>query len=367
MKTYSWQRISVVGTSSRGTARSAFTLVELLVVIAIIGILIALLLPAIQAARESARRTQCANNLKQSSLAMTAYHSANKRLPPGSKWGPNNPSGMGQWYDDHGWYSYLGPFIEEVGWSKSINTSVPFSGNTANTAARRFKIKLFECPSDGMVPNEWPSDVWCRWRANYAVNFGNTNYGQSAISTAFPADPGTPPDVPPAPAMPAPGQFKGAPFQLVKSRNLKQITDGTSHTLLMAEVRTIKDFGNTWGGPISEIETALGGNTFEGTLPPNSPRGDYANRVGCVNGSGNGGCTEQVQIPKTAMDGVTPCSCAPSATSQYFAARSKHRGAVNVSCCDGSTHAISDSIDIVVWRGLTSAEGGESGLDSKAF
>src|SRR5262245_38514066 len=141
--------------------RPAFTLVELLVVIAIIGILIALLLPAIQSAREAARRTQCINNLKQSALAMTAYHSANKKLPPGSKWGPapnNNPAG-GQYYDDHGWYSYLGPFIEEVGWSKSIDTTVPFSGNSANTAARRLKIKLFECPDDGMVQNEWPSDA----------------------------------------------------------------------------------------------------------------------------------------------------------------------------------------------------------------
>src|SRR5439155_10590821 len=139
--------------------------------------------------REAARRTQCINNLKQSALAMTAYHSANKKLPPGSKYGPlpgeGNPAG-GAWYDDHGWYSYLGPYIEEVGWSKSIDTNAPFSGPNSlsppavksNEPARRLKIKLFECPDDAMVQNEWPSASWCRWRGDYAVNSGNANYGQ---------------------------------------------------------------------------------------------------------------------------------------------------------------------------------------------
>ena len=125
-----------ISTVKRRCNRLGFTLVELLVVIAIIGILIALLLPAIQAAREAARRSQCANNLKQLALAMTAHDNARKVLPPGSKYGPGDtfPPGYltaGQWYDDHGWYSFLGPYIEEVGWSKSINTNVTFS-DTSN-------------------------------------------------------------------------------------------------------------------------------------------------------------------------------------------------------------------------------------------
>jgi prepilin-type N-terminal cleavage/methylation domain-containing protein len=353
----------------RKSSKPGFTLVELLVVIAIIGILIALLLPAIQSAREAARRTQCANNLKQSGLAMQAYHSANKKLPPGSKWGPNNPNGMGAWYDDHGWYSYLGPFIEEVGWSKSIDPTIPFcDAGGKNYQARIFKIKMFECPDDRMVQNEFtngPNPIqWARWRANYAVNFGNTNYAQTDIPTPFLAYTYSPanPDVPSAPAMPAPGQFKGAPFGLVKSRNMKQITDGTSHTLMMAEVRTIKETDG-WGGPISEIETALGGQTFEAALEPNSPRGDYVARVPC---NGGLGCGTSI-VTRDAMDGVTPCTCAGATEAQYFAARSKHQGIVNVSCCDGSTHSVANSIDILVWRALSTATGGEAGLDMKAF
>jgi prepilin-type N-terminal cleavage/methylation domain-containing protein len=355
------------------TGRRAFTLVELLVVIAIIGILIALLLPAIQAAREAARRTKCLNNLKQSALAMQNYDTANKRLPPGTKFGPGDVTNGGFWYDDHGWYSSVGPYIEEVGWAKSIRNELSFS-DTNNEAARRYKISIFECPSDGMVQNEWPSAMWARWRANYAVNFGNSNYGQGYVYSLI-ASPSANPYVPSAPFLPG-TQFKGAPFMFRKSRSLRKIPDGVSHTLLMAEIRTIKDFGTTWGGPISEIETALGGQTFEGFLGPNSPRGDAANRVGCEYGLNQGAgfpgsCTEQTSVPISAMDGVTPCNCAVggsgAATAQYFGARSKHRGIVNASCCDGSVHGVNDTVDIKVWRALTSAEGGESGLDSRAF
>ena len=356
-----------------------FTLVELLVVIAIIGILIALLLPAVQAAREAARRSQCSNNLKQSALAMTNYDNAKKRLPPGTKFwwaddGSGNPASAvdpngGVWWDDHGWYSYIGPFIEEVGWAKSINTDIAFCDtNGVNHNARVYKVSFFECPSDGMYPNEFSSGPdptrWARWRANYAVNFGNTNYGQnnqSQIDTTHPA-----------------AQFKGAPFgpstlrgkknsaglNLPGSRTLSKIPDGTSHTLLMSEVRTIKrDSG--WGGPISEIETALGGQTFEGTLLPNDARGDYVNRVPCVNAKISGSCGESTPITLLEQDGVPPCDCAggndrPGVDGQFYAARSKHKGGVNASCCDGSVHYVSETIDISVWRALCSADGGES-------
>jgi prepilin-type N-terminal cleavage/methylation domain-containing protein len=345
-----------------------FTLVELLVVIAIIGILIALLLPAIQAAREAARRTQCSNNLKQSGLAMMNYEQVNKKLPPAAKYwvGDTLPAGApGSWYDDQGWYAPLGPYIGEVGWANSIDNTKSFS-DTANFAARTLKINIFECPSDGMAQDEFTSQNWARWRANYAVNFGNTTYGQSS------GPPGGIGIVDPEGPVGSFIKFGGAPFMPHKSRPIKKIIDGTSHTLLMAEVRSIKDTGAAWGGTISEIETALGGQTFEALLLPNSSKGDYAARVACIqlNGSPSSGCPESTPITIAAQDGVPPCQCAGTGdageTAQYFATRSKHRGGVNASCCDGSVHWISDAVDLKTWHALSTAEGGEN-ISSSEF
>ncbi len=346
----------------RSHARSAFTLVELLVVIAIIGVLIALLLPAIQSAREAARRGQCQNNLKQLALAMINYDGTRKSLPPAAVWGPGDknrdptapgpvpgftfPNAWpGDWYDQHGWYTAIGPYVGEIGWTNSIDMTVSFS-DSKNDASRKFKPAIFECPSDGMVQNEWNKTNWCRWRANYSVNMGNTTYGQafqgSITSPSLPAALGA-------------AKFLGAPFGLRKSRSLKKIPDGNSNTLMMSECRTIKDAGGNWGGPISDSETALGGQTFETFFPPNATIGDYTSRIGCLMT-----CTDgQTTIQLDGLDGVPPCTClggGDTTTQNIFAARSKHRGGVNVSCCDGSVHYISDGIDLNLWRAISTAE-----------
>ena len=103
--------------------RSAFTLIALLVVIAIIGVLLALLLPAVQMAREAARRTQCRNNLKQIGLALHNYHSSLKTFPMGAlRDFVNFPTGSGSWRSQQtGWLTYILPYMEQAGIYNSVN------------------------------------------------------------------------------------------------------------------------------------------------------------------------------------------------------------------------------------------------------
>ena len=165
-----------------------FTLVELLVVIAIIGVLVALLLPAVQAAREAARRSQCLNNLKQLGLAMLNYESAKGGLPPMALYWSEaeynaayDPDGPGSWYDDHGWYIPLMPYIEQSGVKAIVDVKKSFS-DASNEAARRAMIPMHACPSDiGLQKNEWEIATWARVRSNYVVNAGNTVYGQHSM------------------------------------------------------------------------------------------------------------------------------------------------------------------------------------------
>ncbi|NLF10019.1 MAG: DUF1559 domain-containing protein [Pirellulaceae bacterium] len=122
--------------------KTAFTLVELLVVITIIGILIALLLPAVQAAREAARRLQCNNNLKQIALALHNYHETNQTLPFGSSY-----STAATRTDAGTWASFILPYIEQQGVFDLLDFNYPM-GDARNAAAAAIEIQTFACPSD---------------------------------------------------------------------------------------------------------------------------------------------------------------------------------------------------------------------------
>ncbi len=313
---------------------------ELLVVIAIIGILIALLLPAIQSARESARRFQCSNNLKQLALAMQNFHSSHRILPYGSvSWtGAQRqlpPSGV--WWDDHGWYSQIGAEIGEMNWYKLINFKISFS-DAGNYIPRIMPIRLYACPDDGLKRNEFdpPSvpgggSTWNRWRGNYVVNFGNTDYGQNTKSGVA---------------------FGGAPFSHIRSSTFTAIKDGLSHTLLMGEILATAEDTNqssgNWGGPLSDFTTSLGGQTFEAWLTPNSLAADQVARQ----------CPKPILLQES--PGVRCSQSAASTEFQTFASRSRHGGGVNASFCDGSVHFIVDIIDLDTWRALSTSAGGES-------
>src|SRR5262245_36883786 len=148
-------------------SRRGFTLIELLVVIAIIAVLIGLLLPAVQAARESARRTKCTNNMKQLGLAVHQYESQETRLPASMVFSGNGVTTL--W--TNGWSAYVRilPAIEQQGVYNAINFTIAFQ-NWENRTATGVVIAQFLCPSE---PNQQATD-----HASYGT-VGGVNYGWS--------------------------------------------------------------------------------------------------------------------------------------------------------------------------------------------
>lgn len=366
-----------------------FTLVELLVVIAIIGILVALLLPAVQAAREAARRGQCLNNLKQLSLSMLNYESTHKGLPHIAKFwltgeanyaaGLGIPGGGG-WYDDHGWYIPLAPFFEEASLENAGNPDASLS-HASNEAVRKAFVSMMVCPSDiGHQRNEWNIATWARVRTNYLVNGGNTVYGQINVArTGADLCPNELPDC---------GNFKGSPFIPRKPGSLGKITDGTSKTLMASEVVVLPETAG-WGGPYSDAQTALGGQAFTGFNTPNtSLRDALARKAEWFNNPEVQSAWVQAQLPgsESAVAGLPPSGPNPlpqpnyggrggggapadytndsgpgqEHKRQHIAARSRHPGGVNASRCDGSVAFYADGVSFVVWNSLTSSAGEES-------
>src|SRR5262245_22053488 len=239
--------------SSSMRRRSGFTLIELLVVIAIIAILIGLLVPAVQKVREAAARLQCQNNLKQIALAMHDYHDSYKKLPSQTA-NNRNSCCYGTWQ------MAILPYVEQGNlWKMYQNWANTVAGGPtyqqgANLLVTSQRLTIFTCPSD--VPNAAKSAkfngvTYNITQHNYLVNVGNIDYAQGGDG--------------PLPDQPAGLKFGGAPFSRKAQFRLQDILDGTSNTLMVAEVNQGQDQdfrGLTWWAE---------GSGFTTYRTPNSP------------------------------------------------------------------------------------------------
>lgn len=308
-----------------------FTLVELLVVIAIIGILVGLLLPAVQSAREAARRMQCSNNLKQMGLAAHNYMDTFKALPTGEYsccWGT--------------WLLQLLPFAEQNNLFRlyqynGMMADLPVGtryGSAPNLPVTRTQISMYTCPSDSIsASSSLRSGITFH---NYVANHGNTSLSRlSPLGTTSTG---------------APNIFGGAPFRFVGAtttpQNIKlgDMTDGTSNTLMISE--TIQGKNNDLRG----FSWWNGGAHFSAYLAPNSSSPDILENIAYCKG-----------IPGAAdYDSRNPpCAAPTTALPSTIAARSRHIGGVQAVLCDGSVQFISSSINLDTWRFLSTAHGGE--------
>jgi prepilin-type N-terminal cleavage/methylation domain-containing protein len=265
--------------------RGAFTLVELLVVIAIIGVLVALLLPAVQAAREAARRSQCSNNLKQMGLAFHNYHDTHKVFPPAFiNVGPN-------WH--WGWGSFILPYIEQGPLHDVLAPGDNSRGVTQNDGPNarpelQTRLGVYRCPSDA---NARATNIHRTWNGE----FGLSNY---VINEAA------------SPWIPAPGTAfarAGSPA------SFSTIIDGSSNTLLVGERASRDHVAAQWMG--RRGTTAMCG--FRANYPPNTR---CPNLSDCDGG---------------------PCIRYPLS--------SEHPGGVQVVMFDGAVRFISETIEAVVF------------------
>jgi prepilin-type N-terminal cleavage/methylation domain-containing protein len=335
-------------------SKSGFTLVELLVVIAIIGILIGLLLPAINAARESGRRASCLNNLRQLSLGIHNFMSSGvDTLPFGRKY---------DIWDTYTWTELVLPYIEMKSvydgfWTLEgggkYKTSYPgpngpIGNDVRLRAARTSIIPTFYCPSDITYPvgNELSTTDFGYYRSSYRGSVGSGDmYGNSTDSTTGPWGVGA--------FGVRPGQSADSAGSVRKAGvRLNQITDGAAHTLMLSE-GLVSRVQNGWGGPIGEAMYGnMGGGLFSASLTPNSTSADRP--LGpCPQDAGS----SSYIAPCLSLGGNSWWT--PSGKGAYAGARSKHPGGVNATMCDSSVGFVSSEIDVLVWRALATRAGME--------
>jgi len=302
-------------------SRKGFTLIELLVVIAIIGILAGLLLPAVQQAREAARRMTCANNIKQMSLALLNYESAYKHLPPG--------------WNTHGtlWTAAILPQLEQAETYNSLifaeNTGNWTIANSPNIRACQRIFPTYRCPSGiNLEPrnfNNIPLRVPCSYKANAGNEVSaDTNANRSIFGTkSFQA------------------VDLNGPFYGCSRTRLREFSDGLSRTILIGEARTNPAFGKD-------------GNATD-FWSIGSPQIDPCDCLGA-------GGSEFSETAGSLHPQINLQRVSPAASGHYMvvAFGSFHVGGVNMGKADGSVSFVAETVDIRVTRAIGSRSGGET-------
>jgi prepilin-type N-terminal cleavage/methylation domain-containing protein len=300
-----------------------FTLVELLVVITIIGILISLLLPAVQAAREAARRAQCLNNLDQIGVAMHMHLEQKGVFPPGFVWRCNGaqvaPAGKLNG-ESATWITFLMPYLEQSGLYGEIDWSHSFAygAGDPNVKITRVSLPTLNCPSNPPAPELW-YDAWARGTYGANDGLGPMTEWNSGVGTRM-----------------------AGVFYWNSSMSPSDIKDGLSNTAFVAELCAVP------GSPVVDNRGVMHfgeGPLYHHNYTPNSAMPDEIRMGSCENVS------------------WAPCDDslfgASNGRKVTMTARSCHPGGVNTCLGDGHSQFVADSIALKVWQALSTPQGDE--------
>jgi prepilin-type N-terminal cleavage/methylation domain-containing protein/prepilin-type processing-associated H-X9-DG protein len=330
--------------------RCAFTLIELLVVIAIIGVLMGLLIPAVQKVREAASRIKCSNNLHQIGLALHSYHDVNNRFPPGYVDGNTNPNStpdldVGPGW---GWAAFLLPFMEGDNLYKQIDLTKPV-GAGPNVQVSLYHMAAYECPSD---PYQQEFDVYDSNFSSPIARIAHANYvGCSGWEECFYGVGGNPQSGAGTDGLPGPFGLSGVGLFYRNSRTrFASVVDGTSSTIFVGE-RSMNHAPATWTGAVPGGRCPAWMATQPPSInsaPPGAPyaNADYAEAFVLSHGNAT-------HVPSADFPIFDPDT--------FY---SMHAGnGVNFLFGDGSVHFLTRSINPTTFQALCTIAGGEVATD----